>query len=1160
METQEQIAKNIYYAHDIYEDKHYFGAFLNLAQNNIGQVFSEFCTRLNEPKDENVHNIIIKYFSNNVSYSDWDKRIKILKEYLPVIEHLNLPTSDNIFEEYQINEKENKKRDYFRKNFQSLIKSVNDLRNFYTHYYHPPVVIDESLFDFLDSLLLKTCLTVRKKKMKNDKTRQILKKGIIAEWKVLEELKVNELKKNKEKNKWINIDDKEGIRNAILNDSFHHLIFKDKDSFCLKDYHKAKYSKNIFAENKIPISKSGLVFLLSLFLTKKETEQLKANIEGFKAKVIGKEDEVTKKNNSLKYMATHWVFSYLTYKGLKRRVSTSFNKVTLLTQMLDELSKVPDEVYQTFSISDKDEFLEDINEFVQESTGDDKSLIESTVVHPVIRKRYENKFNYFAIRFLDEYANFPTLKFQIFAGLFQHDHKTKNIGESNYISDRQIKEKINVFGKLSKVAKYKSDYFTENENENEWHLFPNPSYNFVGNNIHIYFDMYRKGAEVKSVQEEINALRKIINPKKDRVNRKGKKEIIDMIYNKSSKIEYNEPTALFSLNELPAILYEFLINKKTGEDLENILVQKIVERYKTIKNYNTTQQLSNSFITKKLRKSSLKQDQINIEKLLRSINKEIEINGEKLNLIKTNKEETTKTNKQDKPERKYIFYTNELGQEATWLANDLVRFMPKFAKTNWKGYQHSELQRLLAFYDRHKNEAKTLLTTNWDLNSFPIWGSDINEAFDKDKFDEFYEEYLKKRKKTLEGFANTIELNKNDPKLLKKVLKEVFIAFDKRLFVISSIDKQKNELLAKPIVFPRGIFDNKPTFILGQKVEQAPSLYADWYSYCYDKSLRFQKFYDFNRECTDSFEKYEVENKESKLNKKNLSRQQKIDLFKKKQDLLIKKVQHKDIFIKHMIDYLFFKVFKKEIDISLNEIYQTKEERLNNQIVAIEQRDREKGDKSENKLIDNFIWNKTISMSLLNGQIIEPDVKLKDIGKFKKLETDKKVHHLLSYDKTKIWNKLMLEDELENKLDSYERIRREKLLKLVQLFEKGIIENHSENNDEHPKEFEKDGKPNFRKYIAKGVLKKNTKIAESEINWLSDIKDMETVEISEVNSKSVILQKAYTLILLRNKFGHNQLPDKNAFDMMQTLYKTAENETYSKYFLRVTEQIINEFS
>ena len=1160
METKEQIGKNIYYAHDTFEDKHYFGGFLNLAQNNIDLVFSEFCTRLNEPVGENNHNVIIKYFSNNTSYSDWDKRIEILKEYLPVVEYLNLPISDKLFEKYTTNEKEIKKREYFRKNFQSLLKSINDLRNFYTHYYHPQLTFDEILFDFLDSLLLKTCLTVKKKRMKNDKTRQILKKSIITEWKILEELKINELKKNKEKNKRVNLDDKEGIRNAILNDAFHHLIFKDKELYCLKDFHKAKNSNSKFAKNKTPISRSGLVFLLSLFLSKKETEQLKANIEGFKAKVIGKEDEITKQNNSLKYMATHWLFSYLSYKGLKRRVSTSFDKLTLLTQMLDELSKVPDEVYQTLSVSDKDEFLEDINEFVQESTVDDKSLIESTVVHPVIRKRYENKFNYFAIRFLDEFANFPTLKFQVFAGLFQHDHKTKKIGESNYTSDRQIKEKINVFGKLSQVVKFKSDHFKENINENEWYLFPNPSYNFIGNNIHIYFDMYRKGEEFKNVQEEINALRKITNPKKPRENRKSKKEIINLIYENTKSVEYKEPTALFSLNELPAILYEFLINKKTGEDLENIFVQKIIERFNIIKNYNPNQKLSNSFITKKLKKGDLKQDHINIEKLLRTINNEIEITNEKLNLIKNNKKETEKTDKQDRPERKYIFYMNELGQEATWLANDLKRFMPKHTKKEWKGYHHSELQRLLAFYDRHKNEAKILLTANWDLSSFPIWGSDINKAFHKDKFEEFYEEYLIKRKQTLERFAETIEHNKDDPKLFKKVLKEIFIAFDKRLFVISSIDKQKDELLAKPIVFPRGIFDKKPTFIHGQKLEQSRDLFADWFSHCYDESQRFQEFYNFKRDYIELFDKYEIENKESKLNKKNLNRQQKLDLFKKKQDLLIKKIQHKDIFIKHMIDYLFYEVFKKEIEISLNEIYQTKEERLNNQIIANEQRNREKGDTSDNKLIDNFIWNKTVSMSLLNGQIIAPNVKLKDIGKFKKLETDRKVHHILSYDKTKIWNKLILEDELENKQDSYERIRREKLLKQIQLFEKLILENYKKNTDEHPKELERDGRSNFRKYIANGVLKKNIKIDESEINWLSNIKDMETVEISEVKSKSAILQKAYILILLRNKFGHNQLPDKNTFDMMQTLYKKEENDTYSTYYLKVTKQIINEFA
>ncbi len=37
---------------------------------------------------------------------------------------------------------------------------------------------------------------------------------------------------------------------------------------------------------------------------------------------------------------------------------------------------------------------------------------------------------------------------------------------------------------------------------------------------------------------------------------------------------------------------------------------------------------------------------------------------------------------------------------------------------------------------------------------------------------------------------------------------------------------------------------------------------------------------------------------------------------------------------------------------------------------------------------NNFLWNNTIELRLFNGQVIESQVNLKEIGKFRKLEHD----------------------------------------------------------------------------------------------------------------------------------------------------------------------------
>ena len=1161
MENSTQIGKGIYYHHNIIEDKHYFGGFLNLAQNNIEQVIEEFRIRLglpkyatkNSTKELSSSEIISNYFTNDKkSYTDWERGINILNEYLPVIDYLDLPITDTTFEHINLKEKEKAKREYFRKNFLFLIKTINDLRNFYTHYYHSPINIDNEAAKFLDKTLYNVCIEVKKYKMKTDKTKQALKDGLIKELEILKIFKKAELKEKKIKT-W-NLD--ENVEGAVINDAFNHLIYKKDGITALKDYHKTQLPvEKIEGDLNISFSISSLVFLLSMFLSKKEIEQFKANLVGFKGKVMGEagEIEITKYNNSLKYMATHWVFSFLAFKGLKQRVKNTFDKETLLMQMIDELNKVPHEIYQTLSKEKQNEFLEDINEYVQDNEENKKSLDNSIIIQPVIRKRYEDKFNYFAIRFLDEFANFPTLKFFVTAGYFVHDTREKQIKGSLLTSERMIKEKINVFGKLTEIAKYKSDYFNTPEiiNTSNWELFPNPSYLFIQNNIPIYIDLFQHNEDAKKCQGEINQLKGKTNPFKKRNNRQSKAEIIKIIYEKNKQIKYGDPTALLSSNELHSLLYEFLVNKKSGEEIENIIVEKIVNQYKTIRDFDKDQMLSNSFITKNLKKSKLENDVINTHKILLAIGRELDITENKLQLITNNRAELRDRNK-----RKHIFYSKEMGQEATWLAYDIKRFMPEAARVEWKGFHHSELQKFLAFYDRNKNEAISLLNEFWNFKTDKFFGSEIETAFKEISFDRFYETYLKKRKEILSGFSSLIDNIKGDPKLLKKGVNDIYRIFDKRFYIIKSTNEQKEQLLSKPICLPRGIFDEKPTYIDGTKFENNPVLFAKWYQYTYQYTHQFQSFYELQRDYKDLFEKYINNNEVSIGNKKELTSEEKFNLFKYKEDLKIKKVKSQDLFIKLMVDKMFNDVFKTPIELNLKELYQTSEQRYKNQLIADEQNKREKGDTTENKLNENFIWNKTLPISLFNGQLFESNIKLKDIGKFRKLETDEKVIQLLAYEKDRKWNKLQIEDEMENMPESYERIRREKLLKELQEFEKYLLGDKKYEEINHPKEFEKDDNPNFKMYIISGVV---NKIGNFNKDLIEKLMNVEKISISEIANAPKEIHLAYIMIYIRNKFGHNQFPKLEAFELMNKYYPKAKDDTYANYFYKVCLEIIQNF-
>lgn len=1167
METKTQIGRDITYFHDRLDDKHYFGGFLNLAKNNIEQVVDEFRLRLGLPepidKEARTSEIIANYFTEKKSYTDWERGMNILKEYLPVVEYLDLPATDNEFENVPNNEKENAKRKYFTKNWFALNKTINTLRNFYTHHYHPPVNIDDDVAKFLDKNLLNVCLEIKKRKMKTDKTKQALKLGIDEQLAKLKELKSQELKKKGIKG-WSNVENVEG---AVYNDAFIHMIFKNENGNSeLKDKYKTKRIQDKYnGDLQTDFSISSLVFLLSMFLSKKEIEQFKSNLFGFKGKVIkeNEEYEISKTNNSLKFMATHWVFSYLAFKGLKQRVKNTFDKETLLMQMVDELNKVPHEVYQTLSKEKQDEFLEDINEYIQDNEENKKSLEESTVVHPIIRKRYESKFNYFAVRFLDEFANFPNLKFTVYAGNYVHHKKEKEIAGGKFVSERMIKEKINVFGKLSEVSKYKSDYFSEETDEEtiNWELFPNPSYLFIQENIPVFIDMFKKSEEAKQCQANINRAKDKINPKQKRKSRLTKKEIIDIIYAKNKDIGFGDPTALLSAKELPALLFELLVNKKTGEELENIIVEKIVSQCNNISSYNGDSLLTGSQITKNLLKSHPTDEVDNFTKIYSAIEREMQITDGKLHTIKDNRKEELEGRRNKNPRikvRKHVFYSKELGQEATWLANDIKRFMPESARQNWKGFHHSELQKFLAFFDRNKSDALELISEFWDLNSDIFIGKELKKAFLKDQFDQFYESYLNSRNETLTGLKNSIENFEEEPKLLKKVMKDFYRIFYKRLYVVKSANDQKLQLLAKPICLPHGIFDKKPTFVKGTKVEDNPSLFAAWYSYTYNNTHRFQEFYNMPRDYKDLYERYKEKDTERHRNKKSISEAVAFSVFKLNEDLRIKKIKSQDLFVKLMVDHLFKSIFNQEIEMDLKELYQTSDERYKIQVEADKQKNREKGDHSDNKLNENFIWNKTIPISICNGQIQEPQVKIKDIGKFRKLESDAKVLQLLGYDRSRVWSKLEIEDEMENKPGSYERIRREKLLKEIQGFEKQILEKEQFDGQNHPRSFEYNEYPNFRMYVINGVLRKLSDVKAVEIDKLIDSTD--DISIEAIASTDEEIQLAYLLILMRNKFGHNQFPSTEAFELLNTFYPKTVDETYSEYFYRCCQEIIARYN
>ncbi len=1140
-ESPSEQLKNTY-SHQEQKDKHYFGGFFNLAVLNIESALEEFALRngkkLSTKKFTDKVNPFKDYFDpEKTSLVDWERNAKMLAEYFPFVNFL--PITDHDL-------KEKEKRILFNEQLPILFKLVDSFRNYYTHYYHKPIQPDDKEYTLIDGLLLRAAKKVKHDKKKSDKTRQLLKEALRVEFSQLTEFKKDEIR-TKEKEKRVKpgtfgSNDPIQITNAIINDAFNSILYKPKGSEFeeLKHYYKSKPQD--LENSDLLISQNGLIFLLSLFLNKRENELLKSRIKGYKLKMV-KGDQIDMNNNSLKYMATHWVMTYLSFKGIKRKINTNLEVETLLVQMVDELSKVPHEVYEVLSESDQKQFLEDINEYMKDNEENDSNLEQSTVIHPVIRKRSgENKFNYFVLRFLDLFAEFDSLRFAVHVGNFIRDTRTKQLAGTQMISNRTIKEKIIVFEKLSEVSKIKEGKFhIDNESDSSiigWEKYPNPSYLMLGNNIPIYLTLTKKEGRVSLLEDE---------------NSKESKESIAKRFFHPENPKHGKPTALLSANEFPALLYSFLCQNNSGKKIEGILKKKIAEHTRLIENFSG-ERVQTDILPRKFQESTDK-EHFNINKFLKAIQYEIELTQKKRDLIRQNQKEL------DNKTRKYLFYTNELGKEAVWLANELKRFMPKFARINWKSYHHSNLQRYLALYGEFKDQIRELIESVWNLQQDKMIGSEIRGLFLENEFEGFYKGFLKIRLEILLGFEATLNQHWDNERILKKAKEDFYRIFRERLYRVKPTNIQREELLSKPICLPRGLFDEKPTFKKGFKIEESPDEFADWYKFAYShRDSEVQSFYTLKRDYKEAFEKYKLNDEQALKNKKELSTEKMFELFKMKCDLKIKTIRTQDVFVKLMVEYIFNHLYHQKFSLPLRDYYISKLDRQIIKEAANEQSKRTEGAKESNIYDESFIWKKTIPLQLPDGIIIENEVKLKEVGKFRRFtEKNQRIQTLISYEDYS-WSTKDLENELELSKDSYERIRSEYLLKEIQEFECYLLNQHKEEGVEHPSQFEEKKNPSFKMYLLHGVVKKKYIFTEEESEYFENLRESKLNEeelVDELKSKSQFLQLVVILLLIRNKYAHNQLPHKGVFQLCQELlFPKEERVTYSKYYLEITKEII----
>lgn len=1106
METK--IGKGIYYDPNNTADKYFFGGFFNLADNNIKAAFAEFEEKLSlRSNTDKLSKKIDAYFGDQVSLADWEKRVILLSEYLPIVELMDY------------REKGVPVAKTFREELKLYFKYIEEYRNYYTHFYHKEIVVDESFFQNLDRYILMIAKKERRlRSFRTDNNKSQHNKLKLTFEKELQGQNIDEC-----------ID--------IIENAFKHIISKQmvkktityEDGKSKEKEQETDVLQQIYSsKQESKISTNGLLFLLCSALNRKEAVTLLSNVKGYKS------------TSELRFMATRWVLTHCCFKGIKKSIRSHYSDEALLMQIIDELSKCPYDVYDYLSEENQNQFLYDINEYEKQTNSSDEE--DEIVSHPVIRKRYpdqkgRSKFVYFALRYLDTYVDFPTLRFQIRAGNYLHQHGTKNLKGTQIEADRIVKEKINLFAKLDEVTKAKSKYFEEftnflnskdHEDEesddfipvlnethyaNEWELFPFPSYNLMDNNIPIYLDI--------PALNDLITKDKIENRKSDKPS---KTAIIDKVFKDIPTKHIGKPVLILSIHELPSLLYEVIINKKSGQEIEEILAKKVIGHIRNLRDAKTYDNNKDE-IPKVLQKQN-KSDVYNLDKLKKNIKKLQDDIKEKRDKYKQIKKE------KDEIKSKRYFTKKQMGDIGVEVSNDIKTYLSKETRAKWKGYQHAELQYLIAFFQQKKSDIILLLESilplpeNRNYRERKIMAL-VNKS---NNLMAFYLDFLDLKYSFLDYFNLNVDKLKHGNKYIKK---ELFEVFDKRLFIDRKKDSIIAEILRHPINLNRGIFDDKPTVVHKDKFVDIDENFAAWYVYAKAQKDKMQSFYNYPL----------VFKEDVKIREKSNVYQQ------------INRVKIHDVYLSLIAESLFQNIFNMDVNVDLQSIYLSYDERKKLQSEALAQKDRPIGDNSENIVKADQLWNTPIHMKILNDRIYDSKVMIRDIGKFRELELDDRVKDILTYDSV-IWerNKMLIE------IQSYELVRRECLLKKVQELEEYILLSKGwKSGDKHPIDLnhndKENGFPNFRKYILASKYFANLPDGDKAV-LNKQIKNLTHADIQSLSDSGKI---AYACIMIRNKFAHNQLLVKCDFDTLNSLnlYKRATDQTHAEFIYLCLEVIVN---
>lgn len=247
-------------------------------------------------------------------------------------------------------------------------------------------------------------------------------------------------------------------------------------------YYRLKDDQGLF-------SYVGILLFISLFLHKRYISEMLTQSGLFYTPRYWKGQPV---DVELERRIISEIFSIYRIRLPKERIESTRPDYALGLDMLNELQKCPDELYETFSPEDQAEFR--VKREYDESG-------EGTEGGEVLLKRFDDRFPYFAIRYLDENLVFDDIRFQVSIGKYRYKFYNKlcidvvSPHEDDCYRLRSLQKDINGFGRLNEVEyermlRYGSHIHAEKPKGDDTPYLTDhyTSYVFNGNRIGLLFN------------------------------------------------------------------------------------------------------------------------------------------------------------------------------------------------------------------------------------------------------------------------------------------------------------------------------------------------------------------------------------------------------------------------------------------------------------------------------------------------------------------------------------------------------------------------------------------------------------------------------------------------------------------------------------------------